>query len=270
VDFFTLRSIDLIILSRYGLAGLGLYTVASKLYLTIRQLLADTLLDVTLSALSKISDDQPKLRQAYLRLIFISSSTTLPFFGLIAALAPEITLILFGQKWAAAGTATTWLCILGAIEVVQYFNGAILGATGNPKSVLWINVIKLISGMFVLIFADAKSLSELTMFYVLSQIILSPTGFILAIRVTNTPVRNFLSQISPGMLSTVAAFLATFLLRSQLPMIHVSIYVKTAYLGAVFCVVFFTLLWITCAHRLLDEIKYIRSNSDKKHQLNGL
>jgi O-antigen/teichoic acid export membrane protein len=256
--------VDFIILGRYGLAGLGLYTVGSKLYLTILQLLSSALMDVALSALSRISEETARLRQAYLRLIFLASSTTLPLFTLIAALAPEICQVLFGPKWAGADQITMWLCLLGAIQVVQFFNGAALGSTGNARAILLINVTKFMIGAGVLAFFDTKSMSELTMFYVISQLAVSPISFFNAMRATNASLREVLTQISPGFLSSAAAFLVVMWLRSQFSSMSLGVYEQAFYLASTFCLVFLSLLWLSCSRRLIVETKYILSGYSKQ------
>lgn len=263
LDFFSGKVVDFIILGRYGLAGLGLYTVGSKLYLTILQLLASALMDVALSALSKISEDTARLRQAYLRFIFLASSTTLPLFVLIAALSPEICLVLFGPKWAGAEEITMWLSLLGAIQVVQFFNGAALGSTGHAKAILIINVTKLIAGVSVLALVKTQSMGELTMFYVMSQLAISPLSFFNAMTVTKATLRDILTQILPGLLSATAAFLATIWLRTQTSPLHLGTYEQAFYLSTTFCLVFLALLWVSCSRRLSNEAKYILSSYTK-------
>src|SRR5690606_8739599 len=99
VDFFSRRLIDVIILNRYGLAALGIYTVGAKLYQTLLELLTATLMEVILSALSRLVNEGQRFRHAYVRLVFIASCTSLPLFLLISSLAPELCAILFGDKW---------------------------------------------------------------------------------------------------------------------------------------------------------------------------
>jgi O-antigen/teichoic acid export membrane protein len=218
---------------------------------------------VALSALSKISEDTVRLRQAYLRFIFLASSTTLPLFVLIAALAPEICLVLFGPKWAGAEEITMWLSLLGAIQVVQFFNGAALGSTGHARAILIINVTKLIAGVSVLALVKTQSMGELTMLYVISQLTISPLSFFNAMTVTKATLRDILTQILPGLLSATTAFLTTMWLRTQITPHHFGTYEQAFYLGTTFCLVFLALLWASCSRRLLNEVKYIISSYRK-------
>lgn len=206
LDFFSGKIVDLIILSKFGLAGLGVYAVGSKLYLTILQLLASTLIDVALSALSKMTGDKPRMKAAYLRFLFISSCTTLPLFVCVAALSDEICLLLFGSGWEGAGGVTRWLCFLGAIQVVQFFNSSALGASGEAKKIFLLNILKFVFGVSALLAADVQSISSVTLYFVISQLAVAPVSFYFGMNATGASTVDVLRNILPGGLSAAAAF----------------------------------------------------------------
>ena len=74
VDFAALRAVDAIILSQFGAAALGLYTVASRVYSLLLQLLQATVASVALSVLSRIAHDPGRLRRAFLRSTSLAAS----------------------------------------------------------------------------------------------------------------------------------------------------------------------------------------------------
>lgn len=263
LDFFSGKIIDLIILSRFGLSSLGIFTVGAKLYLTILQLLASTLIDVALSAMSKISSDTERLRNAYLRFIFLASCTTSPLFVGVAALAPEICLILFGAQWAEAASVTRFLCLLGAFQVVQFFNSSALGAVGAARKILALNVLKFFFGVTALFSVRAASLSEITLFYVISQLAITPVSFYFGMRATQTTLSAVLPEIMPGFIASVAAYVSTEIARHYLATAESDLVESTIALSLVFSVVVITVLGLTSAKKLLTQIRYVanfRSN----------
>jgi O-antigen/teichoic acid export membrane protein len=257
LDFFSGKIIDLIILSRLGLGSLGIYTVGSKLYLTILQLLASTLIEVALSAMAKLSSDVQRLRSAYLRLIFLASSTTLPLFVGVAALAPEVCTLLFGEKWVGADEVTRWLCLLGAVQVVQFFNSSALGAAGKANQILFLNILKFSSGATVLWFADASSISEITLYFVFSQLAVSPFIFYFGMRITGSSVGMLFAQCAPGILSAMIAYGAVFAVREEMYLISQNTFVLSLMLASVYVATFCSVISLICFEKLFAEFKGI-------------
>ncbi|MFK4645875.1 hypothetical protein ABIF96_004449 [Bradyrhizobium ottawaense] len=99
LDFAIVRTIDMIILSLYGVAALGIYTVGARVYIILMQLLTQAVMDVALSALSKIAHERDRIAGAYLRSVSLGALIGSPVFVLLAAIAPEFSLLLFGAKW---------------------------------------------------------------------------------------------------------------------------------------------------------------------------
>lgn len=265
LDFFSGRIIDLIILSRLGLGSLGIYTVGSKLYLTILQLLASTLIDVALSAMAKLSSDAQRLRSAYLRFIYLASCTTLPLFVGVAALAPEVCTLLFGEKWVGADEVTRWLCLLGAVQVVQFFNGSALGAAGKANQILFLNILKFALGATVLWFADADSISEITLYFVFSQLAVAPVSFALGMRVAGASPGVVLRQVAPGAFSAALAFLAATLVRAELTASYgLGLVASLLALGGVYLAVLMAALWLTSSKKLVEQMKYVAETYSRK------
>lgn len=257
LDFFSGKIIDLIILSRFGLSSLGIFTVGSKLYLTILQLLASTLIDVALSAMSKISSDIEKLRNSYLRFIFLASCTTSPLFIGVAALAPEACLMLFGDQWQGAEMVTRWLCVLGAVQVVQFFNSSVLGAAGHARQILLLNVMKFAFGAVALYFLRLESISEVTLCFVASQLAISPFSFFLGMRTTRTKLSEVIQQVAPGIVASTIAYIATEYARTHVAVNSDGLVVTSILLGTVYVVTLIGVLSATCATKLIVQIRYI-------------
>lgn len=245
IDFFSSRLVDIIILSRLGVAALGVYAVGAKLYLTLLELLATALMTVAMSTMSKLHSDKVRLKKTYLNFVFLGSCTTTPLFVAISALAPEICEILFGSKWKEATYIAHWLCLLGSVQVVQFFNGAALDALGKPRSTLLINTTKLTSGILVLTLYPANDIQELILAFVTAQLIVTPISFALALTATGTSFQELLSRISVGFTSSCIAYLVAILTRESLKtyqfnsyflLIAISSTFMTAYIAAIYII----------------------------------
>lgn len=256
LDFFSGKIIDLTILSRFGLSSLGIFTVGAKLYLTILQLLASTLIDVALSAMSQISSDTERLRNAYLRFIFLASCTTSPLFVGVAVLAPEICLILFGEQWPEAEKVTRLLCLLGAVQVIQFFNSSAIGAIGNSKQILFINLLKFAMCISAVSLFQASSISDVTIYYVLAQLIVTPVSFFLGMKATKTSLYVVVASCIPGIVSSALAFSVVLAARDSIYAHASHLFVATSALGLLFLLTYCIALAAVGGKRLAIEYRF--------------
>lgn len=260
LDFFSGKIIDLIILSRFGLGSLGIFTVGAKLYLTILQLLASTLIDVALSAMSKISSDTERLRNAYLRFIFLASCTTAPLFVGVAALSPEICLLLFGTQWSGAEIVTELLCLLGAIQVVQFFNGSVLGSLGKASQILILNVLKFVFGAIALLISNSLTVAGLALIFVLSQLAVTPISFYFGLSATKTSMKQLALSIGPGMFASIVAFCLVEVTRSESLLVDASTFESLVVLAIFFSISYISIILILVRHRFFSELKFLRQS----------
>lgn len=198
VDYMVSRSVEFFILARVGVAGLGVFAIAAKLYLTLVELFAQAIFDVALSTLSRLREDRVKFGQAYQHLIVLASSSTTPLFVLVALLSTDLCVLLFGPTWREAGVALQWLSILGAAEVMQYFNGAAMGASGRPRWILGINLAKLVMASSALYFAPSEGLNDLVRNYVLGMLCVTPLSFWVGSRATELPFGSVILRLMPA------------------------------------------------------------------------
>jgi len=260
LDFFSGKIIDLIILSRFGLSSLGVFAVGSKLYLTILQLLASTLIDVALSAMSRISSDTERLRNAYLRLLFLASCSTAPLFVGVAALSSEICLLLFGTQWSGAEVVTELLCLLGAIQVVQFLNGAVLGSVGIAKQILILNVLKFAFGAIALLVSSSQTVAGLASTFVLSQLAVTPISFYFGLSATKTSVKQLALSVGPGIFASIVAFGLVETTRSENFLANASTFETLVVLAAVFSLSCVSIILVVARHRFFSELRFLRQS----------
>lgn len=255
LDFMAVRLVDVLIAKTLGVAALGMFAVGSKLYTSMLELMSGTLIDVGASMMAKLRDDLTRLRQAHLKLLFIASCTTSGAFGLLSAVSPELCLLLFGPQWSSAHTVATLLGLLGAVQVVQFFNGALLLAVGRSRATFLLNIAKLSSCAVALGLFPAANVGELTRNFVLSQLVVTPLSFAAARAVTQAKWRDVVVAVFPGWLSVGLAWLAATACR---PLVEeLTSLLRLLLLGSVFSAVMLTLVMALKGRQLLVEIQAI-------------
>lgn len=261
LDFIAVRLVEFIILIRVGAVGLGLYSVGSKLYLTLVQLLAGMVTEVALAALSRISDDAERLRSGFLKFVHVAACTTLPLFVGVAAVSQELCTVLFGERWAGVAEIAMYLCLLGAVQSVQFFSGSVIGALGRAEILLRINIAKSLLAAVALTFAPAGSVLQLTIAFVVSQLVATPITVGSSLRVSATPFRKYVMSILPGLVASAAGFGTVAWARSLEIVAPLTAVMALVLLLSVYAVTTAALIMVFAGKSLWVELKSIRSPS---------
>ena len=237
-DVLSQRSVDIIIITIYGPTALGLFTVSSRLYLLLLQLLQQSISSVCLSMLSNISDDRERMRRLYQRTISLAAMLSTPVFCCMAALAPEATRIMFGRGWPGTDEVMVPLLLIGGVHCVQFLSGDFLLAMGKPRQLLALTIMKVVFILPALYFIRVPGVAATAWLYAALQLALSPFMFRATMRGLQMRWSELLKAIVPSMLAALIAFWVVHTVR---PFIAPSI--KNPYFGAIIFGSIYVLLW---------------------------
>lgn len=250
VDFASLRIIDFIVLIKFGLAGLGLFTISSKLYITLIELLSSSLFHVMLSAFSKMQKDIAKLRESYLTVVFLVTCIALPLFIVLTLVSSEIVEILFNDKWQGMELLMQMLFVLGAVQVVQYINGSLIGSVGKAKHLLFLNVLKFCSALLILTLVTIDTIEDLVFYFVLSQLLVTPVSFYITMKSLSAKLTDILSVISPSLIATSVAYVISTWLKANMFNFDPSAFLSAFMIGGSFIIIYILLLTLISGHKL--------------------
>ena len=127
-----------------GATMLGFYQMAYRISNMPATEITHVISQITFPAYSKIQGDTPKLREAYLNVLQVTTFLSFPVAGLIFALGSDFTHIFLGEKWMPMVPAMQLLCFYGLIRSIGATTGPIFEAIGKPKIVTKIQFIELI------------------------------------------------------------------------------------------------------------------------------
>lgn len=209
------RAFELAIGAWMGAAMLGLYSVSARVHLIVIQLLSSVVLDVGLSGFSRLADDRPRFTQAYYQALTATTALAMPVFVLLAAVAPEFCMAVFGPQWQASGPILRWLALLGAVQSIQYINGAAITALGRSDKTLVITSAKTAATLMVLFTYGHGELLKLVEAFVCGQLLVSPLGFALGKRQIGFDWRTLLLTLWPYPAAASAAYFAVGWLRQH-------------------------------------------------------
>lgn len=203
LDFANTRYIEIFLAAALGPVALGLYSVGVRVYQALMQALSASILDVALNGFSRLVPDRLALVAAYYQAITLTAAVAVPVFCLLAVIAPEATIVLFGNKWADSADIMRPMALLGAVQVLQFYNVTILNAIGKPSVGLKLMVLKVVTTFLTLWIVREQSLSTIVYAFIASQLVTTLPGFYLLRRFVGVSLRTVVSRIVPFLLGSL-------------------------------------------------------------------
>ena len=143
IIFLITQGDDIFVGKILGTTALGFYQLAYRISNMPATEITHVISQVTFPAYSKLQDNIPKLREAYLKVLQVTAFLSFPIAGLIFVLAPDFTKIFLGEKWMPMVPVMMVLVLWGTIRSIGVHHGSVLQAVGRPDILTKLNIIKL-------------------------------------------------------------------------------------------------------------------------------
>ena len=143
LQFLITQGDDILVGKLLGVRALGFYQLAYKLSNLPAIEIAHATSRVTFPAYSKLQDNLPRLREAYLRVLQLTAFLSFAIAGLILVLASDFTRIVLGENWMPMVPTVQALCIFGMIRSISATAGPIFYSVGKPKIQTRLSAIQL-------------------------------------------------------------------------------------------------------------------------------
>ena len=143
--FLITQGDDIFVGKMLGITALGLYQMAYLISNLPATEIALIISKVTFPAYSKLQEDLPKLREAYLKVLQLTAFISIPLAGGIFILATDFTQIFLGEKWMPMVPAMKVLAVCGMIRSLGATAGPVFHAVGKPNILTKLTLIKLLT-----------------------------------------------------------------------------------------------------------------------------
>ncbi|WP_168990573.1 oligosaccharide flippase family protein [Aureimonas flava] len=258
VDFVANRGIELAIAAGAGPAALALWVMASRPWAVLMQLISAVTMDVALPSFARLASERDALLRAY----YVSIQTTVaigtPVFVLLAMVAPEVMAVLFGDNGRDGGFVLTLLSLLGAMQLLQYYNGTLLNALGLSHKSFRISLVKAAAISVALFVTFGQSLWNVALGFTVAQVLVTPLSFAIASRAVNYSISHLLRLIAPFLLAEAVACAAILLAREWGPHID-SALLRGLSLGVLGGVTYLAAAFLFNRHALMRIVSSIVS-----------
>jgi len=212
--FLITQGDDIFVGKLLGATALGFYQMAYRISNIPATEITHVISQVTFPAYSKLQDNIPKLREAYLKVLQVTAFLSFPIAGLIFVLAPEFTKIFLGEKWMPMVPAMQVLVLAGLIRSIAATSGPVFKAVGKMQVDTELQIVR-----FIVL---AVSIYPLTVHWeilgasvaVLLSILVNTIGYsFMLIKFTQCGVKNFTQMIVFSLISGAIMMSVIFALK---------------------------------------------------------
>lgn len=203
LDFFNRRSNDLLIGYSLGPSALGLYSIACRLLVTLTRLINAPFNSVAFSAFSRLQNDSVRLSELFNKFTSLTASIAFPVFISVAAIAPDLTKVLFGKQWGSAAPLLSMLCILGVLHSVAFIHGSLIRAAGHADWQMWFTLIGSVLNVSGYLFLVRYGVTYIVAWYVISAYLLLYVDLTLVKKVINHNTFLYLKNFLPSLVQSI-------------------------------------------------------------------
>lgn len=214
LGYFQVYGDQLFVGKMLGPVMFGFYALAMKLSQAPATEISLVIAEVTFPAYSKLQDDIPRLRDAYLKVLHLTAFITVPIAGLIFALSGDFVHSFFNSEWWPIIPVMQILAIKGLTHSLHTTFSAVYRAIGKPIINANLQLIRL--GLLVILiypFVSYWGILGAGVTMVTIALIMQPLGYYLIIRILRCGVWPMFYPILYPLIATVAMVGIVFLAR---------------------------------------------------------
>jgi O-antigen/teichoic acid export membrane protein len=213
--FLIIQGDDAFVIKFLSVTMLGFYQMAYRISNMPATEITHVISQVTFPAYSKMQNDIPTLREAYLKVLKVTAFLSFPIAGLIFVLAPDFTMVFLGEKWMPMVPAMQVLVFWGLIRSIGATTGPIIYATGRPKILTKYQFLQLIMVIvFIYPFTMYWGIFGTSLAVLFASIGGNAPAIYKVIKITNCGSHNFLRAIIFPLTSSLVAIVSVFLLKT--------------------------------------------------------
>jgi len=215
--FLVTQGDDVLVGKVLGVAALGFYQIAYRISNMPATEVTHVISQVIFPAYSKLQDNLPKLREAYLKVLQLTTFLSFPIAGIIFILAPDFTKIFLGEKWMPMVPAVQVLVFAGLVRSVAATTGPIFFAVGKPKIETRWQIVRLFV-LAALIYPFTIKWGILgTSIVVFLSILVSGIGFSFeTIKITRCGIKHFSRIIVLPLINGIIMVVSMFALKMSI------------------------------------------------------
>lgn len=258
LDYTAVRTADIMIVTLFGTATLGLYSASYRLLQVLIILLQSVLSDVASTLLSKIAHDRPRIQNVYLNTVTTNIAVISPVFMMLSALAPEISTVLFGHKWEMIDRLVRPLLLFGAVQCMLILNASYFSAMGRPVYLFYLNIIKILTLAPIFIFSRNEDIFTFVTYFCIAQSAVVLPSFVFVTRVLEIDRMELVRRFMPFVSFALLSFAAVLVSHDMLVNLIEGAFLRGIALGAIFVTVYAGGVLLFARERMMSILSFLK------------
>ncbi|MCC6454643.1 MAG: MOP flippase family protein [Caldilineaceae bacterium] len=224
----TQRSDDFLIGYFLGPTLLGYYTIGYQLLLVTIRLVTGIINSVAFPTFARLQHNPERIRDAFYKVTQYTSLLAFPVFIGMAALAPELVPLLFGEKWGPSIPVMQILAVIGILHSVLAFNGSVIRASGKPSWEFGIMLLTSVCSVIGFLLVVRRGIVAVSASFVIAGYLLAPVSFLTVRKLIHIDFGTYLAQFAAPLFASVVMVAAIFGLQYLLKNQGLNAYLQVA------------------------------------------
>ena len=204
IGFLFTQGDDIFVGKVVGITALGLYQFAYHLASLPATEITHIISRVTFPAYSKLQDNLPKLKDAYLKVLTLTAFISLPLAGIIFILTPEFVILFLKEKWLEMIPAMQILAIFGCSRSLGATRGPLLQAVKKVHLSTKLQFARLVL-LAIVIYPLTKQfgITGTALAILITDFCAKPFGIYIGIKITHSGLWEILRPTFYPLISTI-------------------------------------------------------------------
>jgi O-antigen/teichoic acid export membrane protein len=246
----------------YSTSALGYYSQAQKLKDLPVLSIVSAVQGVTFPALSRMGDDRERLVEGYMRIMRMLSFVIFPIMLGLVAVAPEMFMLLLGEKWMPTVPFFEILALAGLFYPLGVVSYNILKVLSDGRVILRLEVVKRVIMTLILIYTIPQGIESIAWGMSAMAVVEFVLNTLFAMRYMNMGMMPLLGALLPSLLLACAMFGGLHLVAPYLGDMHTSLrLLSMVAIGGVVYLCGAWLLRLTAFNECVAILKGLRSKS---------
>jgi PST family polysaccharide transporter len=227
-----------------GVQGLGTYSLGFNIAILVPAFAAASIGDVAYPTFCKLQESPDEIGRNLITLQKFLGALLFPLALGLAALAPSIIKLLYGNRWQDLGSVIGLLILMPGLGYIWSLNEHAYQAVGRPDIWIRISTLSLFALCPILWIAAPHGLLVFTLARFGCGLLLPLGNLVFGARILGVEMRDQIKAVSTPFLFSLIIFLVAFLLiRQWSPIDGVWGWFKLCSIAAIAGIVYFLLLW---------------------------
>ena len=204
VNIVNLNFFSVLLGKFYTTSDVGNYTQANKWNTMGSSLISNIIYGIAQPVFTKVEEDRDRQKAVLRKLLRFTAFITFPLMLGLSLVAKEFIVILITEKWLVSAGIMQMLCVAGAFIPISALFSNLIISRGHSRAYMWTSVAQCLAGMVVAMAASPFGIHVMVMAFVAVTILWTGVWLWLARREVSITAYEFLRDISPYLLLSVA------------------------------------------------------------------